>query len=186
MRRSTRHKSVAFMTLVGFYAGAGRVTIISQTDVAQTFRSEGLAPKYLSREIEMSNLNYARAVSAVGLAVAALAAHAESHKIELGWTNMTPCSRVEWSDDWIPSPTWRNAEQRLYAYATVEAPTAAGIQNDVQQCAVQGAAAAGLTSILASPAGAMPAFSAQFESCMRERAADYFGLSLDVDSQCMW
>jgi len=116
--------------------------------------------------------------------------NAESQKVELGWGNITPCSTVEWTNDGIfgtPSPTLRLAEQRVYAYAVVEAPTVAGIQNDIQQCAVQGAVAAGLTAIIASPAGAMPAFQAQFESCLKQRAQSYFSLSLELsEGQCMW
>lgn len=118
---------------------------------------------------------------------------AESQKVELGWLgwgNITPCSTVEWTNDGIfgtSSPTLRLAEQRVYAYAVVEALTVAGIQNDVQQCAVQGAVAAGITAIIASPAGAMPAFQAQFESCLKQRAQSYFSLSLELsEGQCMW
>jgi hypothetical protein len=102
--------------------------------------------------------------------------------------NITPCSTVEWRNDGIfgtPSPTYIQTPQRVYAYAVVETPTVAGIQNDVQQCAVQGAAAAGLAAIIASPAGAMPAFQAQFESCLQERAQSYFSLSLELsEGQC--
>lgn len=115
---------------------------------------------------------------------------AETHKIELGWGNITPCSKVEWRNEGpfnTPSPTLVEAEQRVYAYAVVETPTMAGIQNDVQQCAVQGAAAAGLTAIIASPAGAMPAFQSQFQSCLQQRAQNYLSLSLELsEGQCMW
>lgn len=117
-------------------------------------------------------------------------ANAESYTVELGWGNITPCSRVEWTNDGLwgtPSPTVETAEQRVYAYAVVEAPTVGGIQNDIQQCAAQGAAVATLTAIIASPSGAMPAFQAQFESCFRDRARDYFSLQLQLsEGQCMW
>ena len=117
-------------------------------------------------------------------------ARAETTRVELGWGNITPCSKVEWRNDGLfgtPSPTTVTAEQRVYAYAVVETPSVEGIQNDVQQCAVQGTAAAGLTAILASPAGAMPAFQAQFESCLQQRAQRYFSLSLELsEGQCMW
>ncbi|WP_156369719.1 MULTISPECIES: hypothetical protein [Enterobacter] len=115
-------------------------------------------------------------------------AHAE--RVDLGWGNITPCSRVIWRNDGIfgtPSPTLETAEQRVHAYAEVDAPSIPGIQNDIQQCAVQGAAAATLTAIITSPAGAMPAFQAQFESCMQQRARQYFTISLGVsDGECMW
>jgi hypothetical protein len=117
-------------------------------------------------------------------------AHAQSITVQLGWGNITPCSTVEWTNDGIlgtPSPTVRTAEQRVYAYATIAAPSASSIQNDLQQCAVQGAAAAGLSAIIASPAAAMPAFQAQFEGCMRARARNYFSLQLHLsEGQCMW
>ncbi len=115
---------------------------------------------------------------------------AQSFDVELGWGNITPCSRVVWRNNGIfgtPSPTVQTAEQRVYAYATVSAPTLPGIQNDIQQCAVQGAAAAGLTAIIASPAAAMPAFQAQFEACLQSRAKDYFSLQLRLsEGRCMW
>lgn len=115
--------------------------------------------------------------------------NAETQKVELGWGNITPCSTVEWRNDGpfgTPSPTLIESEQRVYAYAVVETPTVPGIQNDIQQCAVQGAAAAGLAAIIASPAGAMPAFQAQFESCLQQRAQNYFSLSLELsEGQCM-
>ena len=116
---------------------------------------------------------------------------AETQRVELGWGNITPCSRVVSSGsslfgDWFPD-TLETAEQRVYAYAVVDTPTLSSVQNDIQQCAVQGAAAAGLTSIIASPAGAMPAFQGTFESCMHDRAATYFSLSLEVsEGHCMW
>ena len=117
-------------------------------------------------------------------------ASAESFRVQLGWANITPCSRVVWRNDGIfgtPSPTTEFADQRVYAYAVVEAPSVGSIQNDIQQCAVQGAAAAGLTAIIASPAGAMPAFQAQFESCLQSRAEQYFSLRLEVsEGECMW
>lgn len=118
------------------------------------------------------------------------AARAEKINVELGWGNITPCSRVEWRNDGIfgtPSPTLETAEQRVSVYAVVDAFNASSIQNDIQQCAVQGAAAAGLSAIIASPAAAMPAFSAQFESCLQSRAKDYSSLQLGVsEGQCMW
>lgn len=129
------------------------------------------------------------AIAAVSIMAGNLAL-ADTHRIELGWGNITPCSKVETNNDgWLglPSVTTRVADQRVTAYAVVDAPTLPGIQNDIQQCAVQGAAAATLGTILTSPAAAMPAFQAQFESCLRERAAEYFSMRLELsDGQCMW
>ncbi|WP_213538520.1 hypothetical protein [Nitrosospira sp. NRS527] len=118
-------------------------------------------------------------------------ANAESITVPLGWGNITPCSRLTNSGssifgDSIPD-TLETADQRVDAYAIVDAPTVAGIQNDIQQCAVQGAAAAGITAIVASPAGAMPVFQAQFENCLQSRAQNYFSLQLQLsEGQCMW
>ena len=118
------------------------------------------------------------------------AAYAEIMDVELGWGNITPCSRVIWRNNGLlgtPSPTVQTAEQRVYAYATVDVPSVTGVQNDIQQCAVQGAGAAGVTAIIESPANAMPAFQAQFQSCLESRAVSYLGLQLRLsDSQCMW
>lgn len=137
----------------------------------------------------MKTQNFISMVAGLAGLVACNLAFAESHQIELGSGNITPCSKVEWRQDdfGIPWPTTQFADQRVTAYAVIEAPTLPGIQNDVQQCAVQGAAAATLTSIFASPGGAMPAFQAQFESCMRDRASEYFSLQLQLsDGECQW
>jgi hypothetical protein len=45
------------------------------------------------------------------------------HSVELGWMNLTPCTKVDWVPTSIPGvsqPVVRTAEQRLYAYAEVE------------------------------------------------------------------
>ena len=116
---------------------------------------------------------------------------AETYRTELGSGNITPCSRATNSGRSIfgdlISDSIVTAEQRVTAYAVVEAPTLPGIQNDIQQCAVQGAAAAGISAILASPAAAMPAFQGQFQSCLQDRAKQYFSISLELsEGQCMW
>lgn len=116
---------------------------------------------------------------------------AETYRVELGWGNIWPCSRVTSSGsnllgDWVPD-TVETAEQRVYAYSIIEAPSLPGLQNDIQQCAVQGAAAATLSAIIASPAAAMPAFQGTFEGCLQSRAQNYFSVSLNIsDGQCMW
>jgi len=138
----------------------------------------------------MKTKNFISMVAGVASLAACNLAMAESHQIPLGWGNITPCTRTIWRNDGpfgLPSPTVESADQRVSAYAVIDAPTLPGIQNDVQQCAVQGAAAATLAAILASPGGATPAFQAQFESCMRERASEYFSLSLQLsDGECQW
>lgn len=114
---------------------------------------------------------------------------AATHEVQLGWANIVPCSKVEWNNNGIfgtPAPTLRTAEQRVYAIAVVNAPDASGIQRDVTDCALQGAAAAGLSSIIASPAAAVPSFKAGFAACMSARASDWTGFSLRVTSSCMW
>lgn len=106
---------------------------------------------------------------------------AENFRIDLGYGNITPCSTLEWRNEppfGIPVPTYRTSPQIVHAYADVSAPSVANIQNDVQQCAVQGAAAAGIAVIITSPAAAMPVFKGQFDSCMQGRTASYFSLSL--------
>ncbi|WP_185752784.1 hypothetical protein [Pseudomonas fluorescens] len=129
---------------------------------------------------------YASVVMLIALSDMAVA---NTTQVELGWGNITPCSRITSSGSSILGipDTLETADQRVYVYATVDAPTVAGIQNDIQQCAVQGAAAATISAIIASPAGAMPAFQAQFESCLSSRAQSYLSLQLNVsEGQCMW
>lgn len=106
---------------------------------------------------------------------------AETTRIDLGWMNIQPCTRasfergIEYSD------------QTIGAYVEVDAPNASEIQNDLKECALQGAAAAGLTAIFASPSASMPAFEAAFSSCVADKADEYSSISLGVtDSQCHW
>lgn len=114
---------------------------------------------------------------------------AETHRVELGWGNIDNCRTLEWTNNGFlgtPSPTYRESEQRVYAYALIDAPTLPGIQNDLQQCAVQGAAAAGLGVIIATPAAAYPAFQAAFGACMSQRAQNWASFSLNLsEGQCM-
>lgn len=116
-------------------------------------------------------------------------AFADTHRVDLGWGNITPCSTLEWTNDGFlgtPSPTYRQSPQRVMAYALIDAPTLPGIQNDLQQCALQGAGAAGLSAIVASPAAAMPTFQATFGSCMANRSQDWGTISLNLsEGQCM-
>lgn len=114
---------------------------------------------------------------------------AETHRVELGWGNIDNCRTLEWRNDGIfgtPSPTYRESEQRVYAFALIDAPTLPGIQNDIQQCAVQGAAAAGLSTIILTPAAAYPSFQAAFGACMSQRSQDWASFSLNLsEGQCM-
>lgn len=129
-------------------------------------------------------------IAFIAAAVCASSTYAETTTVQLGWMDITPCSRVVWRNNGIfgtPSPTVQSAPQRVYAYADVNTPSGSQVQNDVQQCAIQGAAAAGLASLATSPAGAMPAFKAAFSACMASRSADWTGFSLRVSGgQCQW
>lgn len=129
---------------------------------------------------------WAVVLAAISLGISTLA-QAETIDVELGWGNITPCSRAVCNGGWFCPDTIEWADQRVTAYATVVATNLNQIQNDIQQCAVQGAAAAGLAAIISSPVGAMPAFSAQFGNCMISRSSDYLSVQLWLsEGQCMW
>lgn len=135
------------------------------------------------------NKNHQQLATIALLVIMSGEAAAETYRTELGWGNITPCSELTSSGNnllGLPD-TFKYAEQRVYAYAVTEAPSIPGIQNDIQQCAVQGAAAATLASIISSPAGAMPVFQSTFQGCLQSRAQNYFSVSLEVsEGHCMW
>ena len=118
------------------------------------------------------------------------ASYAQNMKVELGWGNITPCSRVTWVDSSIPgikAPKVEMAEQRLHAYANVSAMTSSqDVFNYIQQCAVRAATVAGLSAIFASPAAAMPAFESEFSECLGNIGSNVIDFNLSVEPECLW
>jgi hypothetical protein len=107
-------------------------------------------------------------------------AHAESKRINLGWMDIIDCTKFSWDGG------LERARQTMNAYVDVDAPNASEIQSDLKECALEGAGAAGVTAIVASPEAAMPAFEATFGACVSAKAEEYSSISLGVDSSCHW
>ena len=120
------------------------------------------------------------------------AASNSTNRIELGWMNITPCSKLDWVGSSIPgisAPRITTAEQRLVAYADVNAPNLRSeLEGAIVSCAMTAVSAAGLAAILSSPAGAYPTFSATFGACLTQKASNLrlVDVALKVESHCMW
>ena len=116
-----------------------------------------------------------------------------SAEVELGWTVITPCSRVDWVNSSIPGvkvPVVRTAEQRLYAYAVVESDNMRDeALGAVKDCALGAlAAAGGIGAITANPGAATGTFTAAFLACFGARFADIVirNVRLETRAVCMW
>lgn len=140
-----------------------------------------------------------RALSLMSAALCLLAvasAHAEKMEVWHGWMNLTPCQKLEWRNDGIfgtPSPTYVDGPQELHAWIYADVTTSVSdLQSKVldagKSCAVQGAAAAGVTALVTNGPGAWEAFTSTFWSCMqRDPISQYVAnVSYKTDSFCKW
>lgn len=116
-----------------------------------------------------------------------------SAEVELGWTTITPCSRVDWVDSSIPGvkvPVVRTAEQRLYAFAVIDSDNMREEAHQaVKDCALAAVGAAGgVGAITANPGTAVGAFKAAFLTCFAAKFADIAinNVRLETRAQCMW
>lgn len=115
-------------------------------------------------------------------------------KIELGWFNLTPCTRTEWVAG-NPLGFWKTetAPQEVHVYATINAPKFDNLSNYVAetvrqafqdtlnsyfqgafnnfknglgQCALVAAGSAGVAALASYGAGAISTFTGVFTPCM--------------------
>ena len=89
--------------------------------------------------------------------------------VSIGWMHGPECSTLEWTNTGIfgtPSPTWRHGPQDFEAFASYDRNAFNAAKNDILNCLKTAAAAAGLASIISSPAGAQPSFSAALWACL--------------------
>jgi hypothetical protein len=116
----------------------------------------------------------------------------KSRRIELGWGNAWPCSKVEnvRNDLGFESPAFKvSKEQRIYAYAEVDSPLSAdAVGNTIRGCALKAVGACGLTSLISSPAACLPAFKTAFATCITAELPKLAvpSVKLSVESQCIW
>jgi len=95
-----------------------------------------------------------------------------SHRVTLGWMNLTPCLKIAWIKNSLgfPSPTIKTSEQRLYAYAYIRIGNVEQrIKNTLKDCALEAVAACGQSSLIASPALCLPAFQSTMLSCLERK-----------------
>lgn len=115
------------------------------------------------------------------------AAAGNDGRIQLGWTVITPCSKVEWRQ--VYNTTVVTAEQRLYGYAYVNKAELNKAKTDIEQCAVQAVAACGIAALTASPPACAPAFKVQLSQCLSSRNVNQTivqSVRLSAESSCMW
>jgi len=123
-------------------------------------------------------------------AVTSSVAFASEFEVWQGWMNLTPCSKVEWTNDGIfgtPSPTLRTAAQELHGRILANVPDSQGAI-DALQCAAQAAAVTTAAAIVTNGAGGWPAFTSTFYGCMKDRAYGHLvsDLRLETWGQCNW
>lgn len=113
--------------------------------------------------------------------------------VELGWTNITPCTKVRWDPTSIPgvsTPTVVSAEQRIIAYAEVDTDKMKDeLIGAVKDCALAAVAAAGgLGAITGNPAAAAGAFKAAFIACFAAKASDIVvtEVNLHLETKCFF
>lgn len=117
-----------------------------------------------------------------------------SYQVELGWTVITPCSKVEWTPTSIPgvsTPTLKFAEQRLYLYAIIDGAdsVADNVHQAMKECSIASiGAAGGIAAITANPGAAVAAFKTAFIACFSAKFAE-IGINdvhLTTEAVCMW
>ncbi len=102
----------------------------------------------------------------------------ERKTIELGTHKMPNQTRFHCPDPGIRTPfgviggdhcRTESRKHSIKVWADVTYPSAATVRRHIGQCAVIGGGAAGIASIVSSPAAAMPVFKAAFETCLTDR-----------------
>lgn len=116
-----------------------------------------------------------------------------SYEVQLGWMNLTPCSKVDWVPTSIPGvshPVVRTAEQRLYGYAIIDSENwRQEAEQSARECVLTAfAAAGGIGALTANPAAAAQAIVPAFLACFSTKFADIAisNIRLDTRSVCMW
>jgi hypothetical protein len=113
-------------------------------------------------------------------------------RIDLGWTNIIPCTKMDWVNSSIPGvkvPVLRTAPQELHAFLLINLDDDS-LAEAAKECALAGLAAAGIASILESPVAAWPAFKVAFIACAQEKANKLVesieNSSLTTEAICRW
>lgn len=110
-------------------------------------------------------------------------------EIELGWMNITPCSKVDWRP--FPElPVIKTGEQRLHGYLSFDSPNwREEAEQKARDCATAGFGAAGGISALAGNPGAFAAaFAPVFIGCLQANFSDLLleNIKIDTRSVCIW
>jgi hypothetical protein len=117
-------------------------------------------------------------------------ARAETNRVEVGWMDVQPCSRVSSSGenilgDWFPD-TVETTEQRASLNLTYTYPTVGEIEDRVKTCGADAAAAAGIAALVSDGAAAGPTFWTALKVCLSEQGIEELSdLELSVDYQCV-
>lgn len=110
-------------------------------------------------------------------------------EIELGWMNLTPCSKLD-IRPFPQLPVIKTAEQRLYGYLNFDSANwRAEAEQGVRDCAMAALGGAGGFAVLtANPGGFAAAFAPIFLDCFTNKFTDITlsNLQIDTRSTCLW
>jgi hypothetical protein len=95
-------------------------------------------------------------------------------RVELGRHGRVPETMVKWEGHPIPTPYMYFRTSSMVAYAEVCAPDNLGDEawSEVLKCAGSAGIAAGIATIIAGPASALPVFESAFKSCLAGKVGE--------------
>ncbi len=97
--------------------------------------------------------------------------NAEIKEYKVGWTNLTPCSKVthDRTSLGFTLPTLRTAPQEYHLYISSDLPADSTVQAAANECAVYALGACSVAAFATAGAACWPAFVAAFENCATSR-----------------
>ncbi|WP_312809459.1 hypothetical protein [Agrobacterium cavarae] len=110
-------------------------------------------------------------------------------EIELGWMNITPCSKLEWRPfPQIPVTKW--GEQRLHGYLSFDSPNwREEAEQKARDCSVAAfGTAGGIAALTGNPGAFSAAFVPVFLACMAASFSDLVidNIRIDTRTVCIW
>lgn len=110
-------------------------------------------------------------------------------EIELGWMNLTPCSKTEWRP--FPQlPVVKFANQELHGYLNFDAGNwRAEAEQGAKDCAIAAfGGAGGIAALSGNPGAFTAAFAPIFLGCFAVKFADITisNINLSTRTTCLW
>jgi hypothetical protein len=112
----------------------------------------------------------------------------EQRRVRIASMNLYPEFKTEWKGKIVKYPVLYKRDVKLVAYAVVSAPSDLldKFWSDISSCAVTAVGAAGVATVLGSPAAALPTFKGAFVTCITDRVEGrvrQISLSIDTDTE---